>query len=119
FLMIRRPPRSTLFPYTTLFRSHAAEVVPHLVRVDRHAFLGDEMADLAQVDPLVQPVDDLLNRHAHVPCWLREMTISSSPTAPRVLTTNRSRGRGGGPETTLPPRSYVPLWHAHQSCAVS
>src|SRR2546428_3524704 len=27
FLMIRRPPRSTLFPYTTLFRSqHAASV---------------------------------------------------------------------------------------------
>src|SRR5689334_23895423 len=24
FLMIRRPPRSTLFPYTTLFRSDAA-----------------------------------------------------------------------------------------------
>src|SRR5712664_3685251 len=24
FLLIRRPPRSTLFPYTTLFRSHAA-----------------------------------------------------------------------------------------------
>src|SRR5690348_17638942 len=24
FLMIRRPPRSTLFPYTTLFRSHGA-----------------------------------------------------------------------------------------------
>src|SRR3712207_8750285 len=27
FLMIRRPPRSTLFPYTTLFRSLAALVV--------------------------------------------------------------------------------------------
>src|SRR2546427_9278401 len=26
FLMIRRPPRSTLFPYTTLFRSLLAEV---------------------------------------------------------------------------------------------
>src|SRR5687768_18290643 len=25
FLMIRRPPRSTLFPYTTLFRSKARE----------------------------------------------------------------------------------------------
>src|SRR2546422_9479726 len=25
FLMIRRPPRSTLFPYTTLFRSLSAE----------------------------------------------------------------------------------------------
>src|SRR5260370_188820 len=27
FLMIRRPPRSTLFPYTTLFRSHAGIVI--------------------------------------------------------------------------------------------
>src|SRR2546430_12580863 len=27
FLMIRRPPRSTLFPYTTLFRSVAERVV--------------------------------------------------------------------------------------------
>src|SRR2546421_6127851 len=26
FLMIRRPPRSTLFPYTTLFRSRALQV---------------------------------------------------------------------------------------------
>src|SRR3989442_7680460 len=25
FLMIRRPPRSTLFPYTTLFRSHGQD----------------------------------------------------------------------------------------------
>src|SRR5438105_11268466 len=39
FLMIRRPPRSTLFPYTTLFRSHARgevtplrDVRPHLPR---------------------------------------------------------------------------------------
>src|SRR5436305_10591833 len=30
FLMIRRPPRSTLFPYTTLFRSaRVLEVMPH------------------------------------------------------------------------------------------
>src|SRR3712207_8640547 len=27
--MIRRPPRSTLFPYTTLFRSPPPVVVPH------------------------------------------------------------------------------------------
>src|SRR5689334_24423304 len=27
FLMIRRPPRSTLFPYTTLFRSESARIV--------------------------------------------------------------------------------------------
>src|SRR3712207_7350392 len=33
FLMIRRPPRSTLFPYTTLFRSFTLSnvvVTPHL-----------------------------------------------------------------------------------------
>src|SRR3712207_8112029 len=29
--MIRRPPRSTLFPYTTLFRSHARPGLPHVV----------------------------------------------------------------------------------------
>src|SRR5256885_15447966 len=35
FLMIRRPPRSTLFPYTTLFRSHLVHVEP-LPLVVRH-----------------------------------------------------------------------------------
>src|SRR5256885_16268362 len=34
FLMIRRPPRSTLFPYTTLFRSVTNGAVPESV-VDR------------------------------------------------------------------------------------
>src|SRR3712207_8482139 len=29
FLMIRRPPRSTLFPYTTLFRSGYAEILEY------------------------------------------------------------------------------------------
>src|SRR6266511_4007872 len=35
FLMIRRPPRSTLFPYTTLFRSRGASAAPPHRR--RHA----------------------------------------------------------------------------------
>src|SRR3990167_2383249 len=33
FLMIRRPPRSTLFPYTTLFRSHGALAVCQIAHV--------------------------------------------------------------------------------------
>src|SRR5256885_7155686 len=37
FLMIRRPPRSTLFPYTTLFRSHLARRVRFLP-VARHSY---------------------------------------------------------------------------------
>src|SRR3712207_9465135 len=32
--MIRRPPRSTLFPYTTLFRSYLATMSSHRVSVD-------------------------------------------------------------------------------------
>src|ERR1051325_7816250 len=36
--MIRRPPRSTLFPYTTLFRSPVA-----LIHIDAHADINDEM----------------------------------------------------------------------------
>src|SRR3712207_8629694 len=31
FLMIRRPPRSTLFPYTTLFRSEVERCKPFLL----------------------------------------------------------------------------------------
>src|SRR2546427_9227099 len=47
--MIRRPPRSTLFPYTTLFRSrreaHRPAEVPHempirLVQVGREVLIG-------------------------------------------------------------------------------
>src|SRR3989475_2646007 len=52
FLMIRRPPRSTLFPYTTLFRSllvrtllHALLVPPAPVLVDQH-------------DPVLRPLVD-------------------------------------------------------------
>src|SRR3712207_8974136 len=33
--MIRRPPRSTLFPYTTLFRSDEVHAVPAPVALDR------------------------------------------------------------------------------------
>src|SRR2546427_3181133 len=39
--MIRRPPRSTLFPYTTLFRSHAA-------------FLGQRLHGQARIGPRMQ-----------------------------------------------------------------
>src|SRR3712207_7095430 len=35
FLMIRRPPRSTLFPYTTLFRSQGIELGDQLGLVGR------------------------------------------------------------------------------------
>src|SRR2546430_8245587 len=41
--MIRRPPRSTLFPYTTLFRS--VEAVDHLAQRQAHVLQADLLAD--------------------------------------------------------------------------
>src|SRR3712207_8448537 len=50
--MIRRPPRSTLFPYTTLFRSALLQELPALVLLVEHELvrvLGPvELADLAE-----------------------------------------------------------------------
>src|SRR2546430_12476728 len=62
FLMIRRPPRSTLFPYTTLFRSsgedhgRACRDFVDLLDEDRTAVLevGD---DMSVVDDLLSHVD--------------------------------------------------------------
>src|SRR3712207_8761984 len=52
FLMIRRPPRSTLFPYTTLFRSEVLELDSGLpverLRQDLHRVLAAEAPLAAQ-----------------------------------------------------------------------
>src|SRR2546430_5297422 len=52
--MIRRPPRSTLFPYTTLFRSPYGAAMPvsteQILHPDRYA-AGDVPLELASVPP--------------------------------------------------------------------
>src|SRR3989454_6233562 len=45
--MIRRPPRSTLFPYTTLFRSHVRTDDRRVVDLHRHS--GDPARHLRDV----------------------------------------------------------------------
>src|SRR3712207_8224809 len=48
--MIRRPPRSTLFPYTTLFRSRVVETRPGRALVDRPYVTGfDDLPAQAEV----------------------------------------------------------------------
>src|SRR3712207_7587078 len=44
--MIRRPPRSTLFPYTTLFRSWSGRIVFHFER-SRFCVPGDRLHQVA------------------------------------------------------------------------
>src|SRR3712207_6928142 len=65
--MIRRPPRSTLFPYTTLFRSEEAH--PSRAELDRiaHGIRGLEVPGLVlwgAKDPVFRDryLDDLLGR---------------------------------------------------------
>src|SRR5256885_11413878 len=51
FLMIRRPPRSTLFPYTTLFRSHICwdnEFMPSVQADTRNPKLETDLREIAQ-----------------------------------------------------------------------
>src|SRR3712207_7465921 len=50
--MIRRPPRSTLFPYTTLFRS---QLVERLALLDGVAFALQPLDDRARLHPLAEP----------------------------------------------------------------
>src|SRR3712207_7775764 len=54
--MIRRPPRSTLFPYTTLFRSIRGEEWMSSVPVHHQLFdaLGFDRIDYAHVAPLLK-----------------------------------------------------------------
>src|SRR5947209_11004625 len=40
--MLRRPPRSTLFPYTTLFRSRVDVLLRHVVGVPSHQLREDQ-----------------------------------------------------------------------------
>src|SRR3712207_7632774 len=53
--MIRRPPRSTLFPYTTLFRSpgqdlHEVDAAEVGERIDVHALVGLELVAVHLAD---------------------------------------------------------------------
>src|SRR3712207_8334333 len=57
FLMIRRPPRSTLFPYTTLFRS---PVRANLERVQRQARVVDRRRRRGHVVDEVDRLVDLV-----------------------------------------------------------
>src|SRR3712207_8615277 len=74
FLMIRRPPRSTLFPYTTLFRSGyelwVTDGTPAgtvLVRDIRPGLTGSDIRALGSVKPRLDRKSTRLNSsHANI-----------------------------------------------------
>src|SRR5690625_1945024 len=62
--MIRRPPRSTLFPYTTLFRSKAGKLPREVIEIDYGLEYGKNVLtihkDAIQKGQRVLITDDLL-----------------------------------------------------------
>src|SRR2546430_13322219 len=68
--MIRRPPRSTLFPYTTLFRSIRHREFGHLERVGAVAHGADDLTQgdavfaLGALEPPLHALHDLFEIEA-------------------------------------------------------
>src|SRR3712207_8749589 len=79
FLMIRRPPRSTLFPYTTLFRSvvlRALGQVQRLVRLRAELFHGRGTAGEGDAPGLVRQRDEHVG--TRVPADRKSTRLNSS-----------------------------------------
>src|SRR3989442_11144417 len=77
--MIRRPPRSTLFPYTTLFRSvrHAAAKIKNHANGNGHVF-GGEVDDFL-LDVVLEDAEVV---HFH---WRSEEHTSELQSRPHLL----------------------------------
>src|SRR3712207_7711977 len=101
--MIRRPPRSTLFPYTTLFRSalrrlrrddgatlapraDADERLPHPVPLRRGDSAGGGRVGPAPLPPRSAKETSALHSRQYLPCRLppeKKKTYISTPAAPQ------------------------------------
>src|SRR2546425_6993758 len=112
FLMIRRPPRSTLFPYTTLFRSpaiitkHVYEIAPRVqqLRPEVPAKLGGVVDRLLRkapperfqtADDLARVAGELRGRDFRAPPLLRAF-VRNAQVSTLVLLTSVLAGRGMG-----------------------
>src|SRR5438132_3332931 len=101
FLMIRRPPRSTLFPYTTLFRSR-----PTLIRKRRFPGTRSGAVFGKRREPRSEEHTSELQSHSDLVCRLllekkKEERFRTSETASQTAT---DRGRAPlGWRTCVPP----------------
>src|SRR5256885_10842206 len=97
--MIRRPPRSTLFPYTTLFRSHlrfftrdtftellneGGWEVTELIRQDR-PFLDSEIRSEEHTSELQSPCNLVCRLLLEKKIRMRSLCSTSSRSAPATL----------------------------------
>src|SRR3989442_3790039 len=98
--MIRRPPRSTLFPYTTLFRSQAHALTEDVRTLTREA--RDEIERVGEVTERVNAVADGVDRkstrlnssHVRISyavfCLKKKINISTTPGSQTVVSITRT-----------------------------
>src|SRR3712207_1436481 len=73
--MIRRPPRSTLFPYTTLFRSDRLEEAVDRLGADR---ASASPADVTDEQAVREAIDSAYERYGHVDVLFSNAGISGA-----------------------------------------
>src|SRR2546425_8413906 len=116
FLMIRRPPRSTLFPYTTLFRSDSDNILTdlrgRLVQFilaasgnDDVSALFDETLGCFQTDAAIRTGDNcnLSSKSAHNTISFRKFSQRLKP--PRLVRAPRNRCGSARPGSVAPNRN--------------
>src|SRR5256885_8277099 len=90
--MIRRPPRSTLFPYTTLFRSR----------------VGDQAADLAEADHTERVSGQLETRKGLLAALHRLVDVAAAA----VQTLHKLKGRAEDRKSTRLNSSHLVISYA-------
>src|SRR3712207_6901628 len=80
--MIRRPPRSTLFPYTTLFRSEVKELAQETAKATEdiarrvQSIQGDTGAAVAAIGEISQIVAQISDRQTTIASAVEEQTAT-------------------------------------------
>src|SRR5260370_2136073 len=102
--MIRRPPRSTLFPYTTLFRSTAFDgdwsvvILTQSGGCDRAYRTGVQIQNgevlYAGSEPIAMSGEHTSELQAHVNVVCRRLLEKNKGRPPRTVRTLTWRGRG-------------------------
>src|SRR5688572_3115216 len=106
-LMIRRPPRSTLFPYTTLFRSYMKAVIHALALF---IYRREEAVEIAAGEPMrLMEVSDRAELRRQVDSIAEMLHVKPYATAEAIVNSNEIAAHeyGAGVENPLA------LWDLH------
>ena len=102
FLMIRRPPRSTLFPYTTLFRSRFIRAIPMVsIRPDEISSIIRQQIE--QYDQSVQVRSEEHTSELQSPMYLVCRLLLEKKKNPKH---NIDKPNSSTPTTHTPPLNY-------------